>query len=104
MILRAYRQRREQQAAELGVTIAPDGRVFSNDPNHSTWLTPLTVSQRYARMRRAIGIDTTTKNLRHFSATELIAASIDVRTIAGRLGHSGGGTTTLIPSSRQAVD
>ncbi|MGH3679789.1 MAG: GntR family transcriptional regulator [Natronosporangium sp.] len=33
--------------------------------------------------------------LRHYSATELITAGVDVRTVAGRLGHSGGGTTTL---------
>ena len=29
------------------------------------------------------------------SATELIAAGVDVRTAAGRLGHGGGGATTL---------
>jgi nucleoside-diphosphate kinase len=33
--------------------------------------------------------------LRHYSATELISAGVDVRTVAGRLGHGGGGTTTL---------
>jgi hypothetical protein len=33
--------------------------------------------------------------LRHYSATELIAAGVDVRTVAGRLGHGGGGATTL---------
>jgi integrase len=33
--------------------------------------------------------------LRHYSATKLITAGVDVRTVAGRLGHSGGGTTTL---------
>ena len=33
--------------------------------------------------------------LRHYSATELIAAGVDPRTVAGRLGHGGGGTTTL---------
>ncbi|MEU2703110.1 winged helix-turn-helix domain-containing protein [Micromonospora aurantiaca (nom. illeg.)] len=33
--------------------------------------------------------------LRHYSATELINAGVDVRTVAGRLGHGGGGTTTL---------
>ena len=33
--------------------------------------------------------------LRHYSATELIAAGVDLRTVAGRLGHGGGGTTTL---------
>jgi site-specific recombinase XerD len=33
--------------------------------------------------------------IRHYSATELVAAGVDVRTVAGRLGHSGGGATTL---------
>ena len=42
-----------------------------------------------------LGIDTTLHKLRHYSATELIAAGVDVRTVAGRLGHGGGGTTTL---------
>lgn len=35
------------------------------------------------------------KDLRHYSATELIAGGVDVRTVAGRLGHGGGGATTL---------
>jgi hypothetical protein len=34
-------------------------------------------------------------SLRHYSATELIAAGVDVRTVAGRLGHGSGGATTL---------
>jgi site-specific recombinase XerD len=33
--------------------------------------------------------------LRHYSATELIAAGVDVRTVADHLGHGGGGSTTL---------
>jgi site-specific recombinase XerD len=37
----------------------------------------------------------TIHKLRHNSATELISGGVDVRTIAGRLGHGGGGTTTL---------
>ena len=41
------------------------------------------------------GLDTHLHALRHFSATELIAAGVDVRTVAGRLGHGGGGATTL---------
>jgi hypothetical protein len=35
------------------------------------------------------------KNLRHFSATQLLAAGVDLRTTAGRLGHGDGGATTL---------
>jgi hypothetical protein len=36
---------------------------------------------------------TTLHKLRHYSATELIRAGVDVRTVAGRLGHADGGTT-----------
>jgi hypothetical protein len=53
------------------------------------------VSQRYERMCARLGWDMHIHQLRHYSATELIAAGVDVRTVAGRLGHGGGGTTTL---------
>jgi integrase len=34
-------------------------------------------------------------SLRHYSATELDAAGIDLRTVAGRLGYGSGGARTL---------
>lgn len=46
-------------------------------------------------MADSLGIETTLKSLRHYSVTELISAGVDVRTVAGRLGHGGGGATTL---------
>lgn len=46
-------------------------------------------------MATRLGIRTTLKNLRHYTATELISGGVDVRTVAGRLGHGGGGSTTL---------
>jgi len=45
-------------------------------------------------MANKLGIDTHLHALRHYSATELIAAGVDLRTVAGRLGH-GDGTTTM---------
>ena len=42
-----------------------------------------------------LGWEMNLHQLRHYSATELIAAGVDVRTVAGRLGHGGGGATTL---------
>ena len=56
---------------------------------------PDTLTQRYGRLAKRLGFDTHLHSLRHYSATELIAAGVDVRTVAGRLGHSGGGSTTL---------
>jgi hypothetical protein len=69
--------------------------MFSRDPDGSTWSLPDTMSQRYERMCKRLGWDLNIKELRHYSATELIAAGVDLRTVAGRLGHSGGGVTTL---------
>ncbi|MGH3611398.1 MAG: hypothetical protein ACRDRK_02000 [Pseudonocardia sp.] len=33
--------------------------------------------------------------LRHYSAAELLTAGVDLRTVAGRLGHVGGGASGL---------
>src|ERR671917_2304182 len=46
-------------------------------------------------MCAGLGIDSHLHSLRHYSATELVAAGVDLRTVAGRLGHGGGGATTL---------
>jgi hypothetical protein len=84
-----------ERAAVGGVTLERNAYVFSLVPDASMHLVPSSVSQRYARLARRLGIDTHLHSLRHYSATELIAAGVDVRTVAGRLGHGGGGTTTL---------
>jgi hypothetical protein len=72
-----------------------DARIFSPMPDGAMCVRPDTVSQRYQRMCDRLGWDMHIHQLRHYSATELIASGVDVRTVAGRLGHGGGGTTTL---------
>lgn len=94
-LLRAYLRRCKERAAALGSELPPDAWVFSLSPDGSTWLKPDSVTQRYARMCARLGWDMNIHQLRHYSATELIGAGVDVRTVAGRLGHGGGGSTTL---------
>jgi integrase len=93
--LREHRRRCEARAASLGIQLRSDGFVFSDSPDSSTFKTPSAVTHRYERLADRLGIDTTLHKLRHYSATELILAGVDIRTVAGRLGHAGGGTTTL---------
>jgi integrase len=94
-VLSEHVARVDGRAAQLGLDVGRDGYLFSLAPDASTPLLPDTATQRYERMAERLGIRTTLHKLRHYSATELIAAGVDVRTIAGRLGHGGGGTTTL---------
>jgi integrase len=95
LLLRSYLDHCEKRIAILGINFAKDAFVFSLSPDCSTYLKPDSVSQRYAKMCARLGLDMNIHQLRHYSATELISAGVDVRTVAGRLGHGGGGTTTL---------
>jgi integrase len=95
-LLQAYRAQCESDCAAL--EIAPDRHsfVFASDPDGSTALLPSTVSQRYRRLAARVGLRSTRIHaLRHYSATELLTAGVDLRTVAGRLGHGSGGATTL---------
>jgi integrase len=94
-VLTEHRDRLATAADALGVTIRRDAYVFSLAPDASSPLVPESVSQRYRKMAIRLGLDTQLKALRHYSATELISSGADIRTVAGRLGHGGGGTTTL---------
>ena len=94
-ILRDHRTRWQNRLTKLDARPDPEAYVFSLTPDGSEPMKPSTVTQKYARMAAKLKIDTNLHALRHYSATELIAAGVDVRTVAGRLGHGGGGATTL---------
>jgi integrase len=94
-ILREHLAHQDEIARQLGEKVPATGYLFSNDPDCSRPWLPGTVSQRYDRMAERLRISTSLHKLRHFNATELLAAGVDLRTVAGRLGHAGGGTTTL---------
>lgn len=94
-LLRAFLVHSAEQATALEIALPEDGLVFSPDPDGKSWPKPGTVTQRYSRMCARLGYGMHLHQLRHYSATELISGGVDIRTVAGRLGHGGGGVTTL---------
>lgn len=95
-LLAAYRERCQEQCEALGLDLDRDAYVFSGTPDFAAPLLPSTVTQRYSRMARRLKLRSTRLHaLRHYSATELLTAGVDLRTVAGRLGHGSGGGTTL---------
>lgn len=82
------------QLSLLGLPLNEQTWLFSAKPDLSKPRDPSAVTRRYSRLAQKLGVATQLKELRHYSATELLTAGVDLRTVAGRLGH-GDGTTTL---------
>ena len=88
-----WARRRRQNATDLAATVSRDTYAFSPEPDGSTPWNPHTMTHRYRRYARRIGISSSLKELRHYSATELLHAGVDLNTVARRLGHAEGSTT-----------
>ena len=94
-LLRQQRVRHDQVADSLGIVLTNEAFLFSHAAERDRPYNPDTVTHRYTRMCAGLGINSHLHALRHYSATELLTAGVDLRTVAGRLGHGGGGATTL---------
>lgn len=94
-ILIGHFRRYKDRMKELGRAAREDAYIFSYAADNSRPCSPDGLTHRYSKMTASLGLDTHIHELRHYSATELLAGGIDLRTVAGRLGHAGGGETTL---------
>ena len=83
------------ELAAVGVELRDDAYLFSNDPAHARPWNPDWVSHRVAELATAAGVELDIKGGRHYTASQLLAGGFDLRNTAARLGHSGGGATTL---------
>jgi integrase len=90
-LLRAHRVEQAKVALASGVSLAPDAYVFSHQPDGSKPIRPDGVSHRFAKLAQRLGVRCRLHDLRHFMVTHLVAAGVDVRTVAGRAGHVDGG-------------
>ncbi len=87
--LKDHRHRCEKLLSQCG-RVELGQFVFSPTVGNDQPYQPHTVTQRFSRLCERVGIEGLTfhQATRHFAATQLIAAGVDVRTVAGRLGHS----------------
>ncbi|MHB8220570.1 MAG: tyrosine-type recombinase/integrase [Acidimicrobiales bacterium] len=86
-VLSDHRAAVDELAGRLGLTVLPDGFVFSRSPVGAEPIRPDVVTKSTIRAAKKAGVKTHIHALRHFSATQGIAAGTDVVTMAGRLGH-----------------
>ncbi len=83
-------------ASETGLILSDDPWLFPG-PDLVSPLNPDRITGAFRRIAIAIGKpEFHFHSLRHFSATEMIAAGVDVRTVAARLGHADASVTLRV--------
>lgn len=93
-VVKAQRVRCRQRARACGLEMLEDAFVFSSEPDGSLPWRPGRVTLAFSRLCSDAGVrDVRLHDLRHFAATQLLAAGVPVRTVAGRLGHANAATT-----------
>ena len=71
--------------------------MFSHDAHGTRPWRPDSVTRTFRQLCATAGLDNVRfHDLRHYVATRLLAGGIDLRTVAGRLGHTKAGTTLNI--------
>ncbi len=101
--LQRWRVRVLEQAMAVGVALGDEAFVFGQDVACSVPWYPDTASVKWRRLAASVEIDGATPlvgvslhALRHAQGTGLIAAGVDVRTVASRLGHSSPNVTLAV--------
>jgi integrase len=87
------------RAEQCGAALAVDAFVFAADVAGSTPWYPDSASRRFRKACDDAGLTgVRLHDLRHYVATRLLSAGVDVRTVAGRLGHRNAATTLNVYS------
>ena len=88
-VLRELLVRRRMTVDAIGEPLSPTAYLWSQDPGGSRPIYPDTISSRFSRARKRAGVGhVELRQFRHFAATQLLTAGVDVRTVAGRLRHA----------------
>ena len=94
-LIATYLDEIRAELAAVGVELQDDACLFSNDPAHARPWNPDWATHKVAEAADAAGVRLDIKGGRHYTASQLLAGGFDLRNTSARLGHSGGGATTL---------
>jgi integrase len=94
-MLREHLEAIRAELAAVGLELPEDAYVFSNDPMGANPWNPDWATHKASDLAAAAGVKLNIKGLRHYTASQLLAARFDLRNTAARLGHGSGGATTL---------
>ena len=84
-----WRARCEVLAAQVDVEMSPDAFIVSPWPDGSRILNPDTLSSAFSRSATSLGLSHIhVHSLRHFAATEMLAAGVSAKDAAEVLGHA----------------
>ena len=86
-MLRGQHVRQMERAMACGERLVKDPFVFTADIRGSVPVDPRVMTTRFNRLRDRLGLKVRLHDLRHYVATQLLAAGVDVVTVAGRLGQ-----------------
>jgi integrase len=94
-----HRSRMEEAARSAATSINADSFVFSETLDGSAPWRPDSTSRAFRALGQRAGVSQVRlHDLRHYVATRLLTAGVDVRTVAGRLGHRNPSTTLNVYS------
>lgn len=91
--LRRHLLASKERALAGGITRALDPYVFSTAVDGSTPVTPASVTADFRRLAKVHAPGVRLHDLRHFSATQLLAGGVPVKTVSARLGHGSAAMT-----------
>ena len=86
-LLRVHHKRQIERALTCGNRVLADPLVFSADVRGATPIDPRNMTRRFYRLRNRMQLNVRLHDLRRHVATQLLAAGVDVVTVAGRLGQ-----------------
>jgi len=96
-VLKEQRIRCIERAMTCRGSITPESFVFSLDADgEHPWRGDYVTSNFVRLCKRAEITGVRLHDLRHYHATRLLTSGVDLSTVAGRLGHSGGRTTLAV--------